>query len=214
MAVYDDSLNTIDEISLTVTQDTGVPNSDPFGYFIIDLGTIPIEASSFSLKNRFISSSFTNNTSIPYGVSSVTFDTIKPELVNDKFTSLGPDNVITGFNPIPCDDTTEGTLTILATFQNISSDTMKDLFFEIVTLTGDNVLCNSNGGTGDKGSTLRVSLEEPPNNSFDGLLLPGEYFNVEFNIGLSKENPFTFVIDLSGTVHHEEENFTTTLTIY
>ncbi|MDR4503970.1 MAG: hypothetical protein MRK01_04145 [Candidatus Scalindua sp.] len=204
LSVFDNSSNIIDTTSLTVTQDTGVPDSGPFGSFTIDLGTIPTAATSFTLENSFISSSFTN-TSIPFGASSITYDTKEPELINDKFSPLVPDTVITTFHPAPCGEATEGTFTILATFQNTSPYSLSGLFFEVANLTGGNVLCNSHGGTGDKGTTLQVPLEDSSGVSSDGLLAPGESFNVEFRIGLASMNPFTFSADLFGMVHPAAE---------
>jgi hypothetical protein len=212
ISVFDDSANIIDSTSLTITQDTGVPNSGPFGFFTIGLGTIPKAATSFTLENTFISSSF-SNTSIPYGISAITFDTIEPEPINDKFSPLGPDNVITTFDPTPCGEATEGTFTILATFQNISSDTLSSLFFEVVTLTGGNVLCSSQGSTGGEETILRVPVEQTFEDLFEGpfngLLAPGESFNTEFKIGLVSMDKFTFSLDLFGTVHPEEEDYET-----
>ncbi|GJQ60903.1 MAG: hypothetical protein D8M57_15385 [Candidatus Scalindua sp. AMX11] len=210
LTVFDDSANIIDSTSLTVTQDTGDSNSGPFGSFTIDLGTIPTAATSFTIENTFIRSSFTNS-SIPYGVSTITFDSIEPVLVNDKFSPLGPDKVITTLDPTPCGEATEGTFTILATFQNVSSVTLSSLFFEVSSLTGGNVLCNSHGSTGGKGTILSVPLDrplaDPLEGPFNGLLAPGESFSVEFKIGLVSMDQFTFSLDLFGTVHPVEDDY-------
>jgi len=81
------------------------------------------------------------------------------ELINDKFSPLGPGDVTTAFDPTPCGGTSAGTFTIGATFTNTSPDTLSNLFFEVNTLTGGNVLCNADGGPGGEGSTLMVPLE-------------------------------------------------------
>ncbi len=213
LSVFDDSANIIDSTSLTVTQDTGDPNSGSFGSFTIDLGTIPTAATSFTIENTFIRSSFATNTSIPYGVSSITFDTDEPELINDKFSPLGRDSVITTFDRTPCGEATDGTFTILATFQNLSSDTLSSLFFEVTSLTGGNVLCNSHGSAGDKVSVLRVPLDAPEQGSFDRSLAPGESFQVEFRIGLASKNKFILSVNLFGTVHGKEDDYNAVLNL-
>ncbi len=60
-------------IAILVTQDTGDPLDSGFGYFTMDLGILPSAATSFSLGNTFVRSSFPLNTFIPFGVSSLTF---------------------------------------------------------------------------------------------------------------------------------------------
>ena len=59
--------------SVTVTQDLGDPSTSPAGYFTISIGPLPKKADSFSLSNKFVRSSFPNNTLIEFGVSSITF---------------------------------------------------------------------------------------------------------------------------------------------
>ena len=58
--------------SVTVTQDSGDPQSGPFGYFTLDLGQLPAPATSFQLDDVFVRSSFGIN-QIECGVSSITF---------------------------------------------------------------------------------------------------------------------------------------------
>ena len=58
--------------SLTVTQDTGDPQTDPFGYASISLSNLPKQADTFRLSNRFVRSSFPHITVIEFGTSSIT----------------------------------------------------------------------------------------------------------------------------------------------
>jgi hypothetical protein len=63
----------IESTSVTITQDTGDPNSGPWGYVTIDLGTLPRRAAGFSLTNTFVRSSYPQYTTMPFGVSSISF---------------------------------------------------------------------------------------------------------------------------------------------
>jgi hypothetical protein len=63
----------ITSTTITVTQDEGDPTTGPFGYFTVSIGPLPKKADSFSLSNEFIRSSFPQNNSIEFGVSSITF---------------------------------------------------------------------------------------------------------------------------------------------
>ena len=63
----------IESTSVTITQDTGDPDTGPFGYVTIDLGTLPRKAASFSLTNTFVRSSYPQYTTMPFGVSSISF---------------------------------------------------------------------------------------------------------------------------------------------
>lgn len=115
--------------------------------------------------------------------------------LNDKFAPLGPGDVATAFSRTPCGGASAGTFTITATFTNISSDTLSNLLIAVQTLTGDNVLCNANGGPGGTGSQLTVPLQ---GDLADGQLSPGESFVVELPVGLQSFNPFTFLVDVLG----------------
>jgi hypothetical protein len=57
--------------AIAVTQDSGDPATDPFGYFTINIGPLPKKADSFSLSNVFSRSSFTNVSRVEFGVNSV-----------------------------------------------------------------------------------------------------------------------------------------------
>jgi hypothetical protein len=58
--------------SVAVTQDTGDPETGPFGYETITLDNLSKKADSFRLDNSFVRSSFPHITQIEFGVSSIT----------------------------------------------------------------------------------------------------------------------------------------------
>jgi hypothetical protein len=58
--------------TVRVTQDTGDPESGPFGYETIALGPLTKRASSFRLSNTFVRSSYPQFTLIDFGVSQIT----------------------------------------------------------------------------------------------------------------------------------------------
>jgi hypothetical protein len=105
-----------------------------------------------------------------------------PEPVN---TMLRLDKVSTAYNPTPVANAPAGVYTIEATFTNISATTLSDLFFQVTTLTGDNVLLNAIGGPAGVGAQL-----EGPDS-----VAPGESFVVTFEIGLARRQPFSFFVD-------------------
>jgi len=121
--------------------------------------------------------------------------------LNDKFPRLDPGDTSRTFESTPCaPEAPIGTYTIGATFKNISGDTLGILSFIVVELSGGNVLCNADGGTGGDGSRLSVSLEIREENGLfvPPELLPGESFFIEFKIGLASWQPFTFKVDIYG----------------
>lgn len=116
------------------------------------------------------------------------------KIVNGKFPPLGPGEVSTGFNRVPCALAgPAGTLTISAAFKNTSTDTISRPFFRVRDLTGGNVLCNADGGPGGPGATLTVPLNDKLRNR---KLDPGESFHIEFDIGLAGTKKFTFLVDI------------------
>ncbi len=65
--------------SVTVTQDTGEPLTDPFGYFTIELVRLPEPATSFRLESKDVRSSFgLTGRAIGFGVSSISFVPARP----------------------------------------------------------------------------------------------------------------------------------------
>jgi len=86
-----------------------------------------------------------------------------------------------------------GVMTITATFTNISDRTFVDLYFEVVTLTGWNLLLNADGAPGGVGSRLTPPISVL---GADGLFTPGETISQTFEIGLQSTTPFVFEIDV------------------
>jgi hypothetical protein len=73
LAALNASGKVIGSTSVTVTQDEGDPASSGWGYVTIDLGSLSRKARAFTLTNTFVRSSFSHITTIPFGVSLVTF---------------------------------------------------------------------------------------------------------------------------------------------
>ncbi len=91
-----------------------------------------------------------------------------------------------------------GVYTISATFQNkIGSPTVKNIFFEVATLTNSNVLINADGGPAGAGAILTIPATDL---GPDGLLSPGESFTTDFAIGLQTLSPFDFFVDAFGEI--------------
>jgi hypothetical protein len=77
LTAFDASRKVIRSVSVTVTQDSGDPATGSYGYVTLDLSNLPHGAKYFALDNLFIRSSFPNTTSIPFGVSSLSFATAR-----------------------------------------------------------------------------------------------------------------------------------------
>jgi hypothetical protein len=75
LTAYDGASRVIALRSVVVTEDTGDPATISFGYFTLELDVLSGGARYFSVTNRFIRSSFSEITSIPFGVSSLTYST-------------------------------------------------------------------------------------------------------------------------------------------
>ncbi|MCP5003961.1 MAG: PASTA domain-containing protein [Planctomycetes bacterium] len=121
-----------------------------------------------------------------------------PEIVNDKFPPYGSGDTNTAYDSLPCiSEAPSGTLTIGIWFANTSQDTLCSLYFMVNDISGGNLLCNADDGSGSIGSTLIVTLQ---GDLEDGLLAPGESFYVEFKVGLASMNQFDFWVDLFGVV--------------
>jgi hypothetical protein len=58
--------------SITVTQDTGDPQTGPWGYNTVTLAGLSKKATAFHLTNSFVRSSHSHITQIEFGVSSIT----------------------------------------------------------------------------------------------------------------------------------------------
>jgi hypothetical protein len=72
LTAYNGNGHKIADSSVTVTQDTGDPQTGPWGYATIELGPLPKKAQSFRLTNAFVRSSYSHITQIEFGISSIT----------------------------------------------------------------------------------------------------------------------------------------------
>jgi hypothetical protein len=80
---------------------------------------------------------------------------------------------------------------ITATFTNTSDAAVQNPFFEVVELTGRNVLVNADEGRARVGATLSPDVG-------DGILSPGESMTVTFRIRLRTLTPFQFFVAFHG----------------
>jgi hypothetical protein len=71
LTALDNSGRTISSKTVRVTQDTGDPETGPWGYVTIELGPLSKKASSFHISNSFIRSSHSHITQIEFGVASI-----------------------------------------------------------------------------------------------------------------------------------------------
>ena len=123
-------------------------------------------------------------------VGAVEFGAIPPEIVND-LVSL-PSSPVTSLSTIPTPNGPAGTSFITATFTNASTIPVRKPFFQVVELSGGNVLINADLGPGGVGAILT------PDVGSDRILAPSESVTAEFRIGLQTLNPFTFLVDVMG----------------
>jgi hypothetical protein len=77
-------------------------------------------------------------------------------------------------------------------FTNTSTLPIRKPFYEVVEISGGNVLINADSGPGGAGATLTLDVGS------DQQLTPGESVETEFRIGLQTLNPFTFLVDVMG----------------
>ncbi|GJQ59106.1 MAG: hypothetical protein D8M57_04795 [Candidatus Scalindua sp. AMX11] len=112
-------------------------------------------------------------------------------IVND-LVSL--DKLKKSFSHISVPGGQAGTITITATFTNTSSIPIDKPFLQVITLSGENVLLNADGGAGEVGATLT------PDVGNDHILSPGESVTVVFVIGLQTVNSFKLFVDLRGAI--------------
>lgn len=99
--------------------------------------------------------------------------------------------VKTSFDATSAERAPAGRFFVGATFTNTSTNPIRVPFFEVNTLSGDNVLLNAERGPGGVGARLRASTG-------DEFLMPGESTAVEFEIGLQKAETFQFLVDFYG----------------
>ena len=102
----------------------------------------------------------------------------------------------TSYDPTPISPyAPAGVYTLDATFQNTSTVALSDIYFEVMILSGGNVLLNADGGPGGVGAILSVPATRL---STDGILQPGESFDVVFEVGLATPGSFDFFVDAYG----------------
>jgi hypothetical protein len=85
LTAFDRAGQVVETRAVVVTEDEGDPENQGFGYFTVDLGTLPRPATSFTFRNRFVRSSFGTpdcggvpvERCFSYGVRSITF-TVAP----------------------------------------------------------------------------------------------------------------------------------------
>ena len=118
------------------------------------------------------------------------FGAIPPEIVNSQVSLAS--KPLTSFSTIPTPNGPAGTFFITATFTNTSTIPIRKPFFQVVELSGGNVLINADLGPGGVGAILT------PDVGSDRILAPRESVTAEFRIGLQTLNPFTFLVDVMG----------------
>jgi hypothetical protein len=101
----------------------------------------------------------------------------------------------TSLRPAPVAYAPAGVFRITGTFRNVGSLPIRDLYFQVTTLTNGNLLLNADGGPGGVGSRLSVPAAALGS---DGVLSPNEQFTVSFDIGLQNRKSFTFLVDAYG----------------
>ena len=110
-------------------------------------------------------------------------------MVND-LVAVG--NVSTDFDATPVPGGPAGTFRITADFTNTGTQAIANAFVEVVELTGGNLLLNADGGAGGVGA--RLTLPDNATSPFQ----PGASSTFEFLVGLQKQEPFTFFVNMLG----------------
>jgi hypothetical protein len=128
---------------------------------------------------------------------SVVVNVLQRMTVNNLVTFTPLSNTTSTSYSIGCPPEFVGTFSFDARLTNASASSLSSLIGRVVILSNGNLLQNADGGPGGVGPTLRV----PTNGSFsDGVLSPGEFVDVPFNICLKDRNRFSFFLDVSGAV--------------
>jgi hypothetical protein len=73
LTAYSASGKVVGSTTVIVTQDSGDPETEPFGYFRIELTDLSGKTQMFTVENQLIRSSFPQITQIPFGVSSINY---------------------------------------------------------------------------------------------------------------------------------------------
>jgi hypothetical protein len=103
----------------------------------------------------------------------------------------------TSIDPEPVPGGPAGTLTLRAQFVSVGSRPMHPHVFEVVVLSGGNVLLNADHEPGGVGARVSLSPRHSSGGTvvFPGQPLPDAYW---FLIGLQSREPFTFMLDVVG----------------
>jgi hypothetical protein len=104
-------------------------------------------------------------------------------------SSLQMTKVITSYDRTPQASAPSGVYTITATFKNISTNNLTDLYFKVVTLTNGNLLLNADGGPAGVGAILTAPGH---------VVHPGDTFQVIYHVGLRTSVNFTLLVDAYG----------------
>jgi hypothetical protein len=104
------------------------------------------------------------------------------------------DELVTTYDRTPVPNGPAGTFVVVAKFDNTSDKTIVNPFFEVIQLSGGNLLLNADGAPGGVGATMT------PPESLTTPLLPGETGTYEFRIGLQKLAPFAFSVSMLGEI--------------
>jgi hypothetical protein len=119
-------------------------------------------------------------------------------VVNDRVL-FDPHQSTFSFTPTPkgCPAGFVGTFSFEARLRNRSVRPLTNLFVQVSTLTNGTLLQNVDGGPGG----IVARLTAPQEDGFgDGVLGPRELVDVLFVLCLTKQEPFTFVVDVLGAV--------------
>jgi hypothetical protein len=104
------------------------------------------------------------------------------------------DELVTTYNPTPVPNGPAGTFVIVAKFDNTSDKTIVNPFFEVIQLTGGNLLLNADGAPGGVGATMT------PPGSLTTPFLPGTAGTYQFRISLLRLARFDFSVSMLGEI--------------
>jgi hypothetical protein len=109
----------------------------------------------------------------------------------NSLVTMGP--LTTSFDPEAVTSGSAGTFTIRASFSNASGVPIVTPVFVVTELSDGNLLLNADSPPGATGARLTPSIG-------DGVLLPGDSFEVEFAVGLQDRKAFIFLVELLGGI--------------
>jgi hypothetical protein len=133
-------------------------------------------------------------TGLPAGGYSSDVTIVPTPLVNDH-VSLSVSS--TALDPTVGPAAPAGVFRITAALTNLSSLPLRNPFFRVIELSGDNVLVSQDG----RSEVIQVSSKgarQTPDVGPDGVLSPGESVIVEFAVGLQSRERFTFFVNVFG----------------